>query len=497
VLPQIDTIVTLMLENRSFDTLLGWLYPDPRESINLIPARSTPPYFDGIVPDRQGNWDKRWKYQPSYGLESLGEERWRVPRQDPNENIGGVQRQMYGDAYGNVMDVNWGHPPMTGFVSDYASMLPSALGDVMGAFTREELPILSGLARRFAVSDRWFCSVPTETDPNRAFSVCGTSQGKTSDLSRPIQFTAPTIFNGLNTGTKDWGIYYQTAIGGLPIDDPRLTFTELLFAEAHAALKAPDSRGRVDTYQSFLDGLRTGDLPSFCYLEPNWGWGLHDPGTDQDFVGWQGNDYHPPTWVGPAEVDLAELFNAIVSSPRWESMLLVITFDEHGGTWDHVPPPTVANPDGIVDEATGFQFTRLGPRVPAILVSPFVEPGTVFRPPIDSTVPFDHTSLIKTVLQWAGAKPEFIQSMGQRVAQAPTFEHALSPVRVQPNPTRPTVPAHFARQAKKGPHNLPFDASRLSLFDHRDALAATSNMDEYIEFLRERASRNPGAAPPQ
>lgn len=496
MLSQIDSIVMLMLENRSFDTMLGWLHSDRRSPINLIPSDSLPAHFDGIDRDRDVNWDGgrdgQWPYRPMYGSASLGLQRWRVPRQDPHEGMSDVQKQMYGDAFGIIADHNWGHPPMTGFARDYASMLPPAIGEVMGAYTPDELPVLSGLAKNFAVSDRWFCSVPTETDPNRAFSLCGTSQGKTTDLSRPFEYTAPTMFNGLNTGTKDWGIYYQTAVAGLPINSPRLTYTEVLFAEARAALAERPSRGRIDTYETFLQGLETGDLPSFCYLEPTWGWGVHDPGSGRDFVGWQGNDYHPPTWVGPAEADLAALYTAILSSRLWTNMLFIITFDEHGGTWDHVPPPEAANPDGLAGDTLAFAFTRLGPRVPTILVSPFVKPNTVFRAPTESRTQFDHTSIIKTVLQWAGADPSFMASMGHRVNAAPTFDHVLTTDAVQPHPTMPTVPAHFDTQPKKGPHGFDFDASMLTIFDHRAALAASSDLEGYIALLRDRAL---GASP--
>ena len=128
----------------------------------------------------------------------------------------------------------------------------------------------------------------------------------------------------------------------------------------------------------FSSALAAGvDVPSFCYLEPFWGGGKGYP-TGNDFIGLQGNDYHPPAWIGPAENDLNVLYETLRASKQWDHMLFIITFDEHGGTWDHVSPSATVAPDGNVST---FDFKTLGVRVPTILVSPYVAPGTVFRAP--------------------------------------------------------------------------------------------------------------------
>jgi Phosphoesterase family len=156
--------------------------------------------------------------------------------------------------------------------------------------------------------------------------------------------------------------------------------------------------------------------------------------------------------------------------------------------------PAAANPDGI-NGASGFGFDRMGPRVPAILVSPYVEPRTVFRPPSSSVAAFDHTSIIKTVLRWAGTDESFIAGMGKRVAEAPTFDSALNAKRSMVDPPHFTVPNQYRTQGgKKGYHHLPKWAESLSIDDHRIALSAAIQteggltVDGYLSALEQRAS---------
>ncbi len=131
------------------------------------------------------------------------------------------------------------------------------------------------------------------------------------------------------------------------------------------------------------------------------------------------------------------MYHAIRQGPQWNETLFVVTFDEHGGTYDHRPPPKTINP-GSQRGTSGFNFDRLGVRVPTILVSPFVEAGTVFRAPDASAHPFDHTSLLKTLLMWAGVDPASA-GMGARMPVAPTFEGVLADDHVNVHAARPEV----------------------------------------------------------
>lgn len=499
LMPQIETVVILMLENRSLDNVLGWLHHD-RVPARVVPADSEPRY-DGI---------QRWMtsvkgettsdglqigriYSPRPGTQAFPQPS-RTPRADPWEGMAHVQRQMYGNGYGVVADRSWGDDaPMAGFVEDYLGT-GDAAGEVLGAYSREQLPVLYGLAENFAVSDAWFSSVPTETDPNRAFSVCGTSLGRTGDIP-DAPFDAPTMFNGLDDAGVSWGIYWQYR-GWLDLDlnvDDRVCWTVDRFPHIRRSLD--EGFGDVQPYQTFLDRVRRREeLPDVCYIEPFWGWGLGAPDGD-DFVGLQGNDYHPPTWVGPAERDLNELYEALLDNPLWEHLLLVISFDEHGGTWDHVAPPRAVPPDadtGAYGDDLSFRFDRFGPRVPTILVSPHVTPGTVFRAPAAS-YPFDHASVISTLLGWAGTDPAFVAQLGMRVAHAPTFETALSDRPHLDNRPRFRPPAPDGAPPL-GPHGWPFELERLPWDAVRTiagelAAAGQLDVDRLLDVVRHRFGR--------
>ena len=237
-----------------------------------------------------------------------------------------------------------------------------------------------------------------------------------------------------------------------------------------------------------------GTLPDFCYLEPFWGGGYGDP-SGSDFIGLQGNDYHPPQWVGQSEWDLNELYNALRKSQYWQNMLFIITFDEHGGTYDHVPPTKTVRPDNIKSDPP-FAFDRLGPRVPTILVSPFVRPGTVFRSP-DPVFDFDHTSFITTILGWAGIMREDAD-LGRRVAVAPTFDGVIGDT-PYPDPSPIQVPAEYRTQGgKKGPHNIPFIVDGVSIRMLRSIFDASHDVYDFLDLLSAfSVAENPAEGPGQ
>jgi phospholipase C len=494
ILPQIETVVVLMLENRSLDNLLGWLHQDGKP-IHIWPQGDLPQHFDGIS-SSDVNWKGDTVWRPSNGYGSMGSQRWRMPRWDPKEGIFDVHRQMYARADGFVLDLDWGsNIPMGGFAQDFPAGNESGVGDVMGAYNREDLPVLYGLAENFAVSDRWFGSVPTETDPNRGFSLTGTSEGDEYELQYKI-FTGPTIFGGLNAvnsnkpGGTSWGIFYRDSKGSMA-PTGSICYTEGKFSRVRSELLESNGRGQITPYADFLTALRAGvPIPQFCYVEPSWGWGWGFP-DGLDFIGVQGTDYHPPVWVGPSEWHLNELYVALRKSPQWKNMLFMVLFDEHGGLWDHVAPPRCENPDGIVAKfPVPFDFKRMGPRVPALLVSPFVAPRTVFRAPPGSQAAFDHTSLIKTVLSWADTKPSYIASMGKRVAQAPSFDGVLSPTIVQPNAVDDfDPPLAFKDQCPLGKHHLLMKyADLLTRDDHHLAESVATTTEEYVAELTRLAA---------
>ncbi len=433
IMPQIKTIVLLMLENRSLDNLLGWLYEDSKPEY-VYPTDSSKEY-DGLKVGAYSNprlnepdqlvpvtkiSDIRWS--------EIQSKQWGVPYYDPWEalvaypndprqsydNWQGVMNQFYGNATIIPGLPVTGQPAMQGFLQDYYDSRMSTWqgDDILWTYGPEQLTVINSLARNFSVSDRWFCSLPSETNPNRAYSLCGTSLGEEDNgpwyLLRnphvPQQYDADTIFNRLSTQGKSWKLYYSDVWAN------NVSYTEYTFPHI--------PQGQSTNMNAFYQDASAGKLPNFSFIEPSWT-GINTTGTD----------YHPPSFVGPSENFLQRVFTALRDSPQWNDMLFIVTFDEHGGTYDHVPPPgTAINPDGKIS-VNGFKFDQYGARVPTLLISPYIQKGTVFRAPSGSAQPFDHTSFIKTILMWAGMRPGDIQ-LFKRVDNAPTFEGVLSAQRV-------------------------------------------------------------------
>lgn len=423
VMPQIKNVVHLMMENRSLDNLLGWLYSGSAPK-NFYPPTNTAPY-DGLAVGKYTNPANSISGVHHYPVGTIPPQHADkpIPAYDPSESMveglewNGVMNQLFGDQdmIGGMPQTGQ-TPGMLGFLQDYyARYMVSWQGlDILWTYSTQQAPFINLLARRYAVSDRWFSSVPTQTNPNRAYSLCGTSLGReaNANVQAVEKFDIPTLFNALGDAGKSWGLYYED------IWQQNKCYTEYTFPQISGA-----EHGEIATLQQFFAHAKNGSLPAFTYLEPKWGYGKGD-----FYV--QGHDYHPPTLIGPGEKFLADVFIALRNSPQWDGMLFVLTFDEHGGTYDHAAPPWGAiNPDGIIGTQWGFNFQMYGARVPTLLISPFIPEGTVFREPEGSAQPYDHTAFIHTILQWAGADIESA-GLGRRVPAAPLFDGVLSPTPV-------------------------------------------------------------------
>jgi phospholipase C len=371
----IDHIVVLMLENRSFDHMLGFLYTDAG---NVSPAGQP---FAGLTgqescPGSDGQPVTVFRLAPNTpGV-------YFYPGADPGEGYQATNNQ----CFGTTADPAPGAAaPMSGFVTDYAQAIKdnerkgwyvvpgTAESWIMGCHTPETLPVLSALAKGFAVCDHWYGSVPTETMPNRAFLCAGTSQGHLDDHTK--KFTCPSIFGSLTKANVSWKIY-----GDVTAPLTRADFPD--------TLKAPAAH--YGHFANFQADARAGNLPAFAFLEPSWGS--------------NGNSQHPNYNVALGEQYLLDTYNAVRSGPGWDKTLLIVTYDEHGGCYDHVPPPWGATPPDATPGQYGFDFTRFGPRVPAVLVSPLIPAGTVYRAP-GGSAPFDHTSVLATVERRFGIAP--------------------------------------------------------------------------------------------
>ena len=368
-LSSIKHIVQLMLENRSFDQMLGFLY----ESSGNKSATGDP--FEGLT-GSESNPDDTGRTIKVYKIDHMAKHPYLMPGADPGEGFHNTNYQLFS----TDDPVKGTIPTNQGFVINFKAAIASDLAkhykdtlpgtdpsEIMGMYSPEMLPIMSGLAKGFAVCDHWFASAPTQTIPNRAFAAAGTSQGHLDNHVKV--FTSPSIFGRLSDNKIGWAIYGYNR-------DPltRLDYTD--------TQSAPESH--FGHFRDFQQSAGAGTLPAYTFLEPSWGSG--------------GNSQHPNYDVAVGEQLIHDVYYTLRNGPGWNDTLLVITYDEHGGNYDHVPPPWgAATPDNSVGE-WGFDFTRFGVRVPALLVSPRIAAGTVCRAKRGT---IDHTSVLKTIeLRW-------------------------------------------------------------------------------------------------
>jgi len=426
-------IVHIMFENRSIDNVLGWLYAakdNQPPNMIVVGAGGDPgkPFYRGLEKDRYFTLEK--KGNRHYATPVPDNNRMDVPNRDPNEEYQFVNNQCF--------EVTQGNPPqgkeanMGGFYKDFEKG-ESDDGEIMQAYTPRDLPVINGLAANYCVCDGWFASVPTQTNCNRAFAGTGNSIGVNANSSKPkekqawvnnnfriaemeLTFTENTVWNVLSDNgydsTEDWMIFYSEK--WLPV------FGEYCYTRDLFDQLKPD---RFDDHfvhiEKFFSLAQEGQLPYYSFLEPEWG-------LKADGIGPNGNDYHPPYNVKEGEELLNKIYSALTDNRNaWDSTLFVVTFDEHGGTYDHIPtslgatPPWGNGPPPYPCERD-FDFKRFGVRVPAIFASPLVYPNTVFRM-ADGLTPFDHTSLIATILNWKGI-PKQRWGLGERVLNAPLLD---------------------------------------------------------------------------
>jgi phospholipase C len=402
----LDHIVVLMFENRSFDNLLGRLY-EPGEV----------PSFEGVTGKDLSNPIPDWVADkgPGGGVCPYGvAPNMNTPSPDPGEEHQHVNTQLFGvidppanrGVHAAKMTAPYNapadprvQPTMDGFVADYVSAFTAEIGaepsyaeysQIMTGYTPAQMPVISALGRGFATFDHWFCEVPSQTFANRSFFHAATSSGFVVNLapaeSFPVHNTAETIFDRLDAHGLSWRVY---------CDPPsHLSVTGLI----HAARLWEHFRTRFVTTDQFLQDCADGTLPTYSFIEPNLLYGHNDMHPAFDVL-FRDTPLDPPSSLLGGEVLLAKIYNAIRTatsdsgSNAWNTLFLV-TFDEHGGTYDHVPPPVVPAPwKGDELGQMGFTFQRSGVRIPAIAISPWIPERTVV------TAEFRNTSLIATLRQ--------------------------------------------------------------------------------------------------
>ncbi len=395
-----DHVVVLMLENRSFDNLLGHLY-----AAGAAPRGQT---FEGVAGKELSNPipadvpDAGRKTVPVWSGSRMDE-----PNPDPGEEYPHVSTQLFGlvapadnrfkPATSMSAPFNTPSPvpaiaPMSGFVTDYVDNFRRTQGRlpsydeyrvIMQCYAPESVPVISTLAREFAVCDHWFCDVPSQTFTNRSFFHAASSDGAV--INEPFAHwarhnSAETIFERIEAKGLAWKVYFD--------DQDVFPLTALI----HYPRLQRFTGTSFFTMGRFFADARSGNLPNYAFIEPRL------------FV--NHNDMHPPiqilghtqrSSIMDGEILLSEIYDAIrladsATGSNFQNTLLVITFDEHGGCYDHVPPPAATPPAPAKPVGQfGFGFDRFGVRVPAVLVSAHIEPGTIINTQLS------HASMIRTL----------------------------------------------------------------------------------------------------
>jgi len=326
--PQIQHIVVLVMENHSFDNILGTLDRPDVDGLTFSNGKAI-----NSNPDAQG------KPVNAFHLPTLCQDGYHV-----TQSWAPSHRQ-------------WNAGAMDGFV------VTSGV-EAMGYYTEDDLPVTHALAKTFPVCDRWFCSTMCQTFPNRMFMFAGTSQGSVKTDVQERALSSPpktgTIFDRLNAKGISWKNYV------VDLGD------SMLWGPTYFASQAPLHFGSV---AEFYAEAATGLLPALSVISP---------------------DAQEASEENPQNVSIGEAFvwsvaNAVLTSPAWSSTMLLITYDEHGGYYDHVPPVPVPNPDGTHPAVPNYlpdDFTYTGFRVPTIVVSPWAKKNFV------SHTAYDHTSVL-------------------------------------------------------------------------------------------------------
>jgi len=351
----IKHVVALILENHSFDQMLGCL-------------KQVHPELDGVDPAKPA-WN-----EDENGVRIMQKEcRESQMLHDPIHEHADVAEQLAGDNGGFVRN----------FAKNYPGCSAQEKEAVMGYYPLDFLPALHTLGRAFRVCDRWFSSLPGPTWPNRMFALSGTSMGAVKmpqgahDLAMLDDQSQDTIFDRLSEKGRTWKIFYYDFPSSLLLLNQR----------------KPERAKNYAKIDDFFDAARgrEAQFPDFCLIEPKY------YGLDQ-------NDDHPPHNVMKAQKLIADVYNAIrANGELWQSTLLLVFYDEHGGFYDHVIPPPTVQPD---DHHQEYDFTQYGVRVPALMISPWLPAG------VEKT-PFDHTSMLKYLIEKWGLQP-----LTRRVAQA-------------------------------------------------------------------------------
>jgi phospholipase C len=380
-----DTVVVLTMENRSFDHLLGWLpgANGKQAGLTYIDLAGNPHPTWRIAPDWQG-----WRYA------------------DPKHDWESVARQ-------------WNRGASDGFLKTQPE------GDVypISYYTGEDLPVLATLARSYTTFDAYFCSLLGATWPNRFYMHCAATDVDQTGVYPYLQHATELPPRGVARPSKlELAIWDRLAAKGVSggyyySSEP---MTGLFASRKYDAIS--------HHYERFTTDAAAGRLPNVTFLDPEYG-------TIPELTG-TSNDDHPHGSVKVGDAFIGEVYDTLRRSPQWERMVFVLTFDEHGGFYDHQPPPVVRDDNVNPGPGPHPDYKRLGFRVPCVAMGPFATAR------VEHAGPYEHCSILR-MIEWRwGLEPMHARDRdAKNLADALDFTSRRAPVDIPSVAVPPTVPS--------------------------------------------------------
>jgi len=351
-LSDIQTIVVVMMENRSFDHILGYLSLPPFNRTDVDGLKTNPAWLAQYT-----NYDSGQAIQPFLSTDPYDmPDDFDPPHERPNMagNLGNINNNVY---------------PMNGFVNSIPNSVstnPNIRKLVMSYFGADQVPMSHFFAQNFTICDRWFSAIPAGTQPNRLMSMSGEMM---IDINHDVLPPQNLVYDWLTAHGVSWRVYHQ----GIPFFTMMLKWVPEILLSNHF-------RSFSDLASDLMNSSPD-EMPQVIFVEPTY--------QDAPHLGFA-TDEHAPSGVSNGQEFLMQTYNALANSPFWQNALMIVDYDENGAFFDHVSPPMIpTNPQTGAVWNDQSPFVSLGPRTPAYVISPFVKPGSV-----NHTL-LDHTSVLK------------------------------------------------------------------------------------------------------
>ncbi|KAJ5240866.1 uncharacterized protein N7469_002457 [Penicillium citrinum] len=397
---KVENVVWILLENRGFDNMLGGVHKEGLDNVVNNGPFCNP---ESVNQTHSKKWCSTFKDYDSV-------------IHDPDHSVTGVNFEMYGTYNPSNKDIASGKlkPNLNGFVERQMDSYPAisakrATEEVMGYYSESEIPTLVDLVDEFTTFNYWHSCVPGPTNPNRLCAIAGTpdGHGENDDSFLESGIDTTSIFEVATEKGISWRNYDGTNGAFLP-DSLFFNWT------------ANNAKDNVVPMENFYQDAYLGLLPQLSYINPS-------------CCGLNTNSMHPSGNVSFGQVLVKQVYDALRASPQWEKTILLLTYDETGGFFDHVAPPLAVRPDNKTYTETApdgskytLNFDRLGGRMPTWLISPYAPQGHVENYGVDPVTgkssSYSATSVLKTLgYLWD------LKDMSPRVSHSPAFDHLIGP----------------------------------------------------------------------